>query len=113
MRIHRSLNYDRATIKVNTWVLSGDPPAEWEGHVAGKITDQDIEEAVVHELLHAHIGRLWIGINLLRNESHRDAHDVAVKTFDTTEENVVDRISVALVKAFSFRRAQQPPAAVP
>lgn len=100
MQIHRSPNYQRATIKVNEWVLNGTPPDDWNGHAKGAITDLDIEEAVVHELLHAAIGPLWIGINILERETHRDAHDVAANVFDRTEENVVDRLAVALVRAW-------------
>jgi hypothetical protein len=103
MEIHHSRNYQLATIKVNDWVLTGTPPEDWNGHAKGAITDLDIEEAVVHELLHAVIGPLWIGINILRGESHRDAHDVAVSVFDSTEENVVDRLAVALVRAWPAR----------
>lgn len=100
MQIHRSSNYNRATIKVNEWVTSGVPPETWSGYARGEVTDLDVEEAVVHELLHAAIGPLWIGLNLLRGESHRDAHDVAVNTYDRTEENIIDQLAVALVKAW-------------
>ncbi|HSZ70223.1 MAG TPA: hypothetical protein VK756_07665 [Solirubrobacteraceae bacterium] len=103
MQIHRSTNYNRATIKVNDWVTSGVPPDTWDGHVKGEVTDLDIEEAVVHELLHAAIGPLWIGLNLLRGESHRDAHDTAVNTYDRTEENIIDQLAVALVKSWHGR----------
>jgi hypothetical protein len=113
MQIHRSHNYNRATIKVNEWVTSGIPPETWEGqtwdgHAKGEVTDLDVEEAVVHELLHAAIGPLWIGLNLLRGESHRDAHDVAVNTYDRTEENIIDQLAVALVKAWPATEATPP-----
>ena len=108
MQIHRSANYNRATIKVNEWVMSGVPPETWDGHVKGEVADLDVEEAVVHELLHAAIGPLWIGVNLLRDESHRDAHDVTAHIYDKTEERIIDQLAVALVKAWPRDPIERP-----
>jgi hypothetical protein len=103
MQIHRSNDYDRAIIQVQLWVLHGTPPPTWDGYVKGEITDRDIEEGVVHELLHAAIGRLWKPINMLRGEAHTDALDMACSTFDYIEENCVDRLAVALVGSWPER----------
>lgn len=98
MCIHRSLDYERAIIKVQPWLLTGTPPKDWEGVAKGVVSDLDIEEAVVHELLHAVIGPLCIWHALLEHESHRDALDTANRAHTKIEEGIVDRLAVALVR---------------
>lgn len=99
MQIHRSEQYQRATVKVQPWVLTNSPPKDWQAGI-GSISDLDIEESIVHELLHAAIGPLWIWRKMLRPECHTDAIDTAERAYDHLEEGLVDKLAVALVKAW-------------
>jgi hypothetical protein len=102
MQVHKCRDYERATIKVQPWVLTNSPPPEWLVGI-GCITDLDIEEAVVHELLHCCLDKLWNWPSLLGPETHVDALGTAVRAFDHDEESVVDKLAVALVRAWPFR----------
>lgn len=99
MSVHRSRQYDRACIKVNRWVLTNTPPKDW--HAGRKATMHDVEESVVHELLHCHLMQLDRWQKHLRNEGvHVDAYDVAVAVHDDNEEAIVDRLARALTRAY-------------
>ena len=102
MQCHKSVEYNRATVKVQNWVVSGTPPPIWEAGRA--FVDRDVEEAVVHELLHCVTSRYWCWSTLLRDETHRDALDVARRAFDAVDENIIDCLAVALVKAWPSNR---------
>ena len=102
MRVYKSVNYQRATIKVQPWILTGKPPASWQ-RGRGVITAEDIEEAIVHELLHICLGSLWCWAHLLDNRFGDDMQrtiSTVGKVFDGVEEGIVDRLAVALVRAW-------------
>jgi hypothetical protein len=99
MRVHRSEQYDRACIKINKWVLTNTPPKDW--HAGRKATLHDVEESIVHELLHCHLIQLDRWQKHLRNEGvHTDAYDVAVVVHDDNEEAIVDRLARALTRSY-------------
>jgi hypothetical protein len=103
MQVHRGI-YQRATIHVNRWVLpGGETPKTWEG--GKQIEPRDIEEAIVHELLHLIIGPLWIWANLLRGKIDNDLQDVVVGAYDRLEEGIVDKFAIALVANFGKARS--------
>ena len=99
MQIHRSVNYQRATIKVQPWVVTGKPPKEWQTGL-GRVRKRDVEECVVHELLHAVIGPGWIWANLLDGHLDPTVLSMVTGTYDLIEEGYVDMLAVALVRAW-------------
>jgi hypothetical protein len=100
MQVHKCRNYQRATVKVQPWVLTNSPPEDWQAAI-GAVSDLDIEEAVVHELLHCCTDTLWQWAELLRPETHVDALDTAVRAWEAAEESVVDKLAIALVAAWT------------
>lgn len=98
MQVHKSRNYQRATVLVAPWVLTNTPPPEWQTGLP--LVPRDVEEAVVHELLHCCTDGLWKWAEFMRPESHADALDTAIRAWDAEEESVVDKLAIALVAAF-------------
>lgn len=99
MRCHKSVNYQRARIQVQQWVLEGRPPKNWRSPT-GVLTALDIEEAAVHELLHCVVGPIWIWEQLLDGLNDSKHHAMAARAFDKAEEGLVDKLAVALVRAW-------------
>jgi hypothetical protein len=99
MRTSKSPHYDRGRIVVQPWVIAGDPPADWfKAHDAS--FDRAIEETAVHELLHLCLWECSSAICLLSQFSKKSAYATAIAVQEHQEENLVDRLSVALVKAW-------------
>jgi hypothetical protein len=99
MRTSKSPYYDRGRIIVQPWVIAGEPPPNWhKAHDASFA--QAIEETVVHELLHLHLWECSSAICLLHPFSKKSAYLTAVAVQEHQEENLVDRLSVALVRAW-------------
>jgi hypothetical protein len=99
MRTSKSPHYDRGRIVIQPWVIAGDPPADWH-KAPGASFEQVVEETVVHELLHLHLWECSSAICLLHPFSKKAAYQTAVTVQEHQEENLVDRLSVALVKAW-------------
>ena len=97
-RCHKSPKYDRAFIDVQPWALTGDTPDGWE--CGEELTPKRLEEAIVHELLHCVTARYWQFPHLLKEETHVDAYDTACRAMDDVDENIVEGLTMALVRAF-------------
>lgn len=95
MEVSRSYDYDRASIHVQPWLLTGEPPED--------ISDIDltlkfVEERVVHELLHLHMREMmFVVYKLLDCQLHRDVDKLLLTAFDHAEEGAVDRLSQTMI----------------
>ena len=98
MRCYRYASYDRAHIKVASWLLKNEPPKGWQG--GRKATMWDVEETVVHELLHCHLMQLDRWQKHLHGSSNEHAWAATVLYHDEAEEAIVDRLARALTTAF-------------
>lgn len=100
MEVDHSTYYERAVIHVNPWFVGIGPIPE-EVLMREAITDDFIESSLVHELLHLHTRNLRIIVtedlaDVLSLDTYRQV-SVFMKRAD---EQTVDRIAEALVKAF-------------
>lgn len=101
MEIQRQAQYDRAVIFYQPWLLTGEAPP---GVIDLTLTDQMIEEKLVHELLHCYTaGMVGVIQDDIDGMLHRDAHTIMTEVFRREEERCVDRLAHALVCAFSDR----------
>lgn len=101
MEVERSTDYQRARITVNPWMLG-------EGTVPKvallPLTDETVEESIVHELLHILTRDFVIIVKYDLDEMlHRDVHKVFETTMTRTDERFVDGLAVALCRAFRER----------
>lgn len=97
-RVHKSTEYNRAMIEVKPWLLEGKSPPEWE--CGREMTSRDVEETIVHELLHLVTAKYWMWVKAIEPDCHRDALDATCRMFDVVDENIVDSLAIALVRAF-------------
>lgn len=102
MEVIRSTSYERAVIHVQPWLLGdGEPP---EGVVirGEHLSDEFVEASLVHELLHLHTRDMCA---IVRDDCDGLVHPDAYRQLDCAmgraEEQCVDRLAVALVKAFA------------
>ncbi len=94
---HRSTTYENAHIYFQPWMLGkADVPADL---IIKQVSDYDIEKTLVHELLHLHT-RDMHGVTVDDTDGllHRDVHEQLRNSFRRAEEQMVDRLAVALVK---------------
>lgn len=98
MEVQRSINYQRAKITVQPWMLGqGDPPKD----LLQEINDEMIEESLVHELLHICTRDLTAIVrNDLDGMVHRDVYSMFENATCRADERVVDSLAVALCQAF-------------
>jgi hypothetical protein len=99
MEVNRSTVYERATLTVASWVVGvGNRP---EPVIAVPLTEDFIEACVVHELLHLHTRDLRA---VVRDDCDGLVHPDAYRQLDATaeriEEQTVDRLAEALVRAW-------------
>lgn len=97
MEVERSFTYERAVIRCQPWVLTGQVPDEL---MTLRLTPRRIESSLVHELLHLHTRDLVKVANTVDGQLHRDAFRIYDDAVDRAEEQLVDRLAVALVTAF-------------
>lgn len=98
METHRSGYYERGIIYVAPWLLGdGEVP---DNVMEREPDDRFIEASLVHELLHLHIRDLRAVVrDDLDGQVHRDVHVQIEKAAERAEEQCVDRLAVALVRA--------------
>jgi hypothetical protein len=98
IEVNRSTVYERAVITVPPWVVG---QADRPDSVLGLDGDDRIEASVVHELLHL-ITRDLVAI--VRDDCdglvHPDAYRQLDKAIHRIEEQTVDRLAEALVRAW-------------
>ena len=101
MNVHRSPTYERAAIYVQPWLVGrGEPPPDVFYVAFGK-PDSYIETSLVHELLHLAFRDLRaITRSDLDGYLHRDVYDQVEKAAERAEEQAVDRLAEALVRAW-------------
>ena len=101
--IGKSRDYDRATLHIAEWMLKGEQlPGTCFEHT--KITATDVEEAIVHELLHCVTRDMQrVAFDVIDGQLHRDVDTVFVKAFTRAEEHAIDALAIALVKAWESR----------
>ena len=97
METHRPADYDTATIQVQPFALTGDIP---EGWVIQPLTDEYLEIKVVHELLHCVMRDMRFCDVSIDGQLHRDVDAAWQIVQKRAEEQTVDRLATALVKAF-------------
>lgn len=105
MEVSQATSYERAVIHVHPALFgNGETPDEWL--VTGdRITDEFIESSIVHELLHLYTRDIRVIIrNDLIGVVQRDLYQQLLNTMERADERIVDKLSEALVKAFSNER---------
>lgn len=100
MEIEHSASYQRAVIQVNPWLVGvGEIPKDVL--MRDVITDDFIESSLVHELLHLYTRNLRLIIrNDLFGVVSRELHEQLKNTMERADEQIVDSLAEALVKAF-------------
>ena len=102
MEIRRSTDHDRARIFIPTWMIDDNEPLPDIIDVRASLTDEVIEVSLVHELLHLNTRDMRVVVgNDIETFLHRDVHTQVENAFRRAEEHMVDRLAVALVRAFS------------
>jgi hypothetical protein len=101
---HSALNYDRAVIEVQPWVIGlGDPP--------GPDTTQDwnianepvaFEAFLVHEVLHAFMRRRSRAAERIRSQLPEPVRDAYRDMANDADEEIVDRLARVLVSIGSY-----------
>lgn len=98
MECERSVTYERAVIRCQPWVLTGQVPDDL---LQLELTSQRVEASLVHELLHCLTRDLRNVAETVDGQLHRDAFSIFESAVMRAEEQLVDRLAVALVHAFS------------
>lgn len=98
MEVERSIDYQRARIIVSPWMIG---KGEIPKGVLLPLTDEMVEESLVHELLHICTRDL---VSIVRNDLngmvHRDVHRVFDDAVSRADERCVDALAVSLCRAF-------------
>lgn len=102
MEVHRSTVYQRAVVHCQPWML-GEGEAPEDVLIRGDdLTDSFVEESLVHELLHLHTRDMRAIVrDDLDGQVHRDVYTVLEAGMSRAEEQCVDRLASALVRAFA------------
>lgn len=102
MEVQRSPHYRRGKISVSPWLLGLSGTPEDVMIQGDNLTDKFIEECLVHELLHLHTRTMAAVVrDDLENQLHRDVYYQVGQAHDRAEEQCVDELAIALVRAFS------------
>lgn len=101
METSRSVSYERGVIYCQPW-LFGDGEAPEDVMIRGAdLTDDFVESSLVHELLHLHTRDVRAIVREdLDGQVHRDVYTVLNAAMERAEEQCVDRLAEALVRAF-------------
>jgi hypothetical protein len=98
----RSTQYDRATLQFGRHLLTDDGQLPGDGTMTITAVDRErfIESTVVHELLHCVFRDISDVPDLIESQLHRDVDSVYGRVFDRVTEQTIDKLAVALVRAF-------------
>ena len=101
MEVEHSTFYERAVIHVNPWLLGQGPTPEYV-LMKEALTDDFIEVSLVHELLHMHTRNIRVVVREdLFGVVSRELHEQLKNAMERADEQMVDRLAEALVKAFN------------
>ncbi len=100
MEVEHSIYYERAVINVSPWFVGqGEIPED--ALMRDAITDDFVEASLVHELLHLHTRNIK---SILKHDVkdlvNRDLYEQLMNAMERHEEQTVDRLAEALVRAF-------------
>jgi hypothetical protein len=102
MEVHRSDAYERATIRVPRWLLDSRIAPPDGVLMTDAITDEFIEVALVHELMHLYFRDLR---RIISDDIYgilgREAYGILQSSADRAEEQAVDKLAESLVKSFN------------
>ena len=109
METRRSTTYQRGVIYCQPWLLGKGTPGDVM--ISGQdMTDDFVEASLVHELLHLHTRDMRAIVrDDLDGQVHRDVYTVLEAAMARAEEQCVDRLAEALVRAFSGDDQEGPP----
>lgn len=96
MEVERSFLYERATIAVAPWLMG---QGDWPADCMRRASPHHVEETLVHELLHLHTRDIMRAGREADGQMHRDAYTIYEQRLEDAEEQLVDRLAVALVRA--------------
>lgn len=99
MECHRSSQYEQATVTIKPDLIEWEMPEDWDGP---PLDDFLLEKSIVHELLHCHTRDFRYVEDLYNGQLHRDVQSVVEAAYLRAEEQLVDRLAVALVRAWSY-----------
>lgn len=101
MEIEHSIYYERAIIHVNPWFVGqGDVPKD--ALMREALTDDFIESSLVHELLHLYTRNIRAVVRQdLNGVVNRDLHEQLKNAMERADEQMVDKLAEALVRAFN------------
>lgn len=101
MEVEHSITYQRAVIHINPWFIGvGEVPKDVL--MRDFLTDDFVESSLVHELLHLHTRNLRIIIrNDLEGVVGRETYEQMKNSMGRADEQLVDQLAEALVKAFN------------
>lgn len=105
MEVARSTTYERAVIHVAPWLLGLAPVPEDALFGEDARRDEWVEASLVHELLHLYTRDIRAVVrDDLCGQLSRDAYALAEAAIARAEEQCVDRLAEALVRAFASPR---------
>lgn len=95
MQVERQTSYERAVIKVSPSLITRTTTPD---QIPLELTDDRIEQILVHELLHCRLTDLIsIVYDDLDGMLHRDVHDIVAAHTEREEERFVDALASRLV----------------
>lgn len=101
METHRSTTYQRGVIYCQPWLLGKGAAPDSVMIRGDDLTDAFIESSLVHELLHLYTRDMRAVVrDDLDGQVHRDVYTVLEAAMARAEEQCVDRLAEALVRAF-------------
>lgn len=96
----RTTYYNEAVIRFQHWLLDRNPPPVTAWKNGDTITDLEIEEVVVHELLHCTFAPIARSTVISRNLLKRKEYEMLDDSRDNAEETVIEDLATNLVRSF-------------
>jgi hypothetical protein len=98
MECHRSSQYEQATLVIKPDLVDWEMPEGWFGP---PLDDFFLEKSIVHELLHCLTRDIRYVEDTFDGQLHRDVQSVIEQAYKRAEEQLVDKLAVALVRAWN------------